>query len=488
MTSAAAPVALRAVLFATPPAAADLPVPADFPAALLPVGHATLVERLVEQLVRVGVKDIDIVVCHRPELLRRELGDGERWGAQFRWHLAKDPARPYGMLRSAPSVAAGRVLIGHADRWLDPAAITHLAAVDHLLLHLDAADAPAWTGWASLPADKLPGISTDGDERALGAALEQAGVSTEFATGGGAPLLTGSRLLMLQQQVVGGSQDAPLPLAWIPKPWGAMSPLARLHPDAEVVGPALIGPGCLVAAGARIGRHVVLSRDVVVDDGTSVRDAVILPGSYLGRELDVHDAIVNGGRIAHVALGVETVLPQSEGLAMSLDGSRAAGPSLAGRLAAAVAALVLAPVVAAATLLRRNGEPALPWTPQPVVVGLDPVTRQIAVAPLRCSRAGGSAWRRWAAHYGGLLDVVQGRRCWFGVRPRRSGEWYALSAEWQSLLASAPIGLLNAPAWSGDDGIRQEAGAAADAFYAVRRSWRENLRVARAAICSGAAG
>jgi hypothetical protein len=77
---------------------------------------------------------------------------------------------------------------------------------------------------------------------------------------------------------------------------------------------------------------------------------------------------------------------------------------------------------------------------------------------------------------------VQGRRCWFGVRPRRSGEWYALRAEWQSLLAGAPIGLLNAPAWVGDDGVRIEAGAAADAFYTVRRNWRENFRIVLATL------
>ena len=83
---------------------------------------------------------------------------------------------------------------------------------------------------------------------------------------------------------------------------------------------------------------------------------------------------------------------------------------------------------------------------------------------------------------------MQGRRCWFGVRPRRSGEWYALSPEWQSLLASAPIGLLNAPAWSAEDHVRMEAGAAADAFYVVRRNWRENIRVAFAALRAAGVG
>jgi hypothetical protein len=149
---------------------------------------------------------------------------------------------------------------------------------------------------------------------------------------------------------------------------------------------------------------------------------------------------------------------------------------------------VLAPVVAIGALAKGRDEAALPWSVRDVVVGLDASTRRVVFGPLRCPRPSTSALRRRFAHYGALLDVVQGRRRWFGVRPRRSGEWYALSPEWQSLLADAPIGLLNAPAWSSDEGIRLEAAAAADAHYIVRRNWRENVRIALAAVRQGSMG
>jgi hypothetical protein len=375
------------------------------------------------------------------------------------------------------------VLIGHADRWIAPDVLARLAGSDQLLLHLDAADALSWTGWASLPGRILQAPLPDCDRAELGAELGRRGLRAYVQDSASAtPELDAERLLQVQRAVIAGSPEAPLPAAWIPMPWGAISPQARVHPEATIVGPVLIGPGCLVAAGARVGPNAVLTRDVVVGAKTSLRDAVVLAGSYLGQGLDVHDAIVNGGRVRHLALGVETVLPQSEGLMLSLDAQRRASPSPLGRLAAAVAAVGLAPLAAAAALARRRDEPTLPWGPQPVVAGLDAATRRVTIAPLRCPRPSSSALRRALAHYGGILDVLQGRRCWFGVRPRRSGEWYALSPEWQSLLASAPIGLLNAPAWTADEGIRLEAGAAADAFYAVRRNWRENVRVAVAAL------
>jgi hypothetical protein len=480
---------LGVVLFGTPRAAADLPVPADFPAALLPMGHATLVERLVEHLVRTGLTEIDIVACDRPELLRDALGDGERWGVRLRWHLAKDPERPYAVLRSAQLSQSRRVVIGHTDRWIAPAAILRLAEDDHALLQLDGADALRWTGWASLPGAMLRSPLPNCDRRAMGEELMRRGLRPSILRESNpAPALDAQGLLDAQRSVIGGSTDAPLPAAWIPMPWGAVSPQASIHPDATIVGPALIGPGCLVAAGATVGPNTVLSRDVVVGATTSVREAVVLPGTYLGKGLELNDAIVNGGRVRHAALGVEIELPRSDGLILSLEAEPDPHPSLGGRLVAAVAATVLLPGLALAALRKPRSEPALPWRLQQVVVGLDAATRGISVAPLRCPRATTSGLRRVLAHYGGLLDVMQGRRCWFGVRPRRSGEWYALSPEWQTLLASAPIGLLNAPSWAADDGVRMEARAAADAYYAVRRNWRENIRVALAALRTVGAG
>jgi hypothetical protein len=167
---------------------------------------------------------------------------------------------------------------------------------------------------------------------------------------------------------------------------------------------------------------------------------------------------------------------------LSLDGPRGTRPSLGGRAVAVAAAVLLAPAIVAAAALRRDGERPLPWEKQRVVSGLDSTTRQVELVLLRCPRATPSRVRQLLAHFGALLDIVQGRRCWFGVRPRRRGEWYGLSPVWQSLIGNAPVGLLNAPAWTAEDGTRLEAGAAADAFFVVRRSWRENLRIAIAAL------
>lgn len=482
MSAPASAASVRAVIFATGRARDDLPVAHDTPAALLPLGHAPLVSRLVEQLARVGVTEVAIVVGERPEALRRELGQGERWGVRLHWSFARLDERPYAVLRSPALGEAERVIVGHADGWVAPRAFDALREAPVVVYARDGAGGLAWTGWASVPAGALAAVAPDSDEAAFERVLAVAcprrlvlEPSEAFRPLDAAALLRASRA------VIEGSPAAPLPAAWIPQPWGAVSPRATVHPRARVVGPALIGPGCLVDEGATVGPHAILGADVILSAGTTVRDSVVFPGSYLGRDLDLSSAIVNGARIRHVALGVETTLPASDAIALGLRAPRARRPSLAGRASAALGALLLAPLLAAAVLLRRQGERALPWSARPVVLGLDG-GRSPVLGLLRCPREADSALRGAAALVGGLLDVAQGRRGWFGVRPRQPEEWQVLDAHWRALIASAPVGLLHAPAWTGESGSRLEALAVADAFHAVRRGWRENLRLAMAAL------
>ena len=84
----------------------------------------------------------------------------------------------------------------------------------------------------------------------------------------------------------------------------------------------------------------------------------------------------------------------------------------------------------------------------------------------------------WVGRYGALLDIVQGRRCWLGLRPRRETEWFALGRDWQDLFSRTAIGLFHAPAWrEKSDYLNIEACDAADAYMAVQSTLRGRLKV-----------
>jgi hypothetical protein len=70
-----------------------------------------------------------------------------------------------------------------------------------------------------------------------------------------------------------------------------------LHPSARLIGPAYIGSGSVIGAGATVGPFASVEHNCVVDCGTTVERATILPFTYLSPGLLIRDAQVDGGEM-----------------------------------------------------------------------------------------------------------------------------------------------------------------------------------------------
>ncbi len=66
----------------------------------------------------------------------------------------------------------------------------------------------------------------------------------------------------------------------------------RIHPEAELQAPVLIGHGCSIGPGAQIGPLTVIGDNCVVEAGARVEHSVIWSGSYLGQGSRVKAGIV----------------------------------------------------------------------------------------------------------------------------------------------------------------------------------------------------
>lgn len=460
-TAAACRARVRAALFATDLVQPDVPVPAATPVALLTVGHQTVLEHLLDGLALAGVLDVDLVACDRPEALRAIVGDGNRWGLRVRWSLVQSPSRPYTALARAARACDERLIVVHADRMHAVETLKALAERDVSALDIDGDAAPGWAGCASASPARLAAIDPQVDRAALGQLLAAEGAApllvAGMSLGHAAPLLEAQRARM-RELPHGG-----VPGSWILRPWGAMSPGARVDDGALMEGPVLVGPGCWVQHGAEVGPGVVLGPNTLVSTGTHVSGTLVLADTYLGPGLDVRDAIVQGARIRHVARGVLLTLPQRDGLALPLAPAGRTGPGLPSRMAAAVLWTLVSPALAAHRMARRWQGRVPAWAKRQVVIGRDPVTRQPRTAALRVPRRHDAAGdRRWCA-LAALADIAAGHRCWWGIRPRSIGEWYALNAVWQEVLAGQPVGLLYAPVAPGTAEESAELAAVADA-------------------------
>jgi NDP-sugar pyrophosphorylase family protein len=111
---------MRAVLVATGECPDMSALTRQYPTPMLPLLNRPFIHHVVEHLVEQGVTRIDFVLSNLPEKIEGSLGDGTRWGADFRYHLARDASHPYNLLRNMDlGDNTGAILIGHADRLPD---------------------------------------------------------------------------------------------------------------------------------------------------------------------------------------------------------------------------------------------------------------------------------------------------------------------------------------------------------------------------------
>lgn len=478
---AAAP---RTVVFLTEVSDPSIPDETTRPACLLPMGWASVAERVMISCAEAGLRELDLVASDSPERLRAVLGDGGRWGLRLRWHLARDGRRPYGVLHDLLRDGGDQVLIGHAHRWIAVEPLRRLLQANAMAQVVPDANTPgegdgetAWAGWASLPARSLQDLSPEADAGELArhlcgpAALTVLPVAPHDSADPG----SAGELLALQGRELHEARLKAAPATWIRMPWGLLSPDAHVHPKARLVGPVVVGPGCVVTQGAELGPQVVLSHNVMVADGASLREALVLDNTYVSGEVHLAAAVAGGASVYHDSWGVKNHLPLRDSLLLPLDGSawRRWRPST---LARAVAWLVLglsAPLVWPALVWRRRQAPA--WQTVSVVQGVGRRDGALRLGPVRLPTLGpGAGLARWGA----VLDVAQGRRAWFGARPRTPEAWARLRPDWQTLLADIPVGVFHSPAWQDDEADDPaDLLAVADAYFAVSRGWRERLRI-----------
>ena len=106
-----------AVIVATGLCSGMEPLSERYPIPLLPLVDRPFIQHVVEFLVEGGITRFEFVLCHLPEKIERLLGDGSRWGSEFKFHLTRDPERPYEALKTMSfDNDAGPVLLAHADR------------------------------------------------------------------------------------------------------------------------------------------------------------------------------------------------------------------------------------------------------------------------------------------------------------------------------------------------------------------------------------
>ncbi|HRU04149.1 MAG TPA: NDP-sugar synthase [Candidatus Brocadiia bacterium] len=493
---------MRAIIFAASERPAMEPLSLRFPSGLLPLVDRPFVQHVVESLVEQGVNEFDFVLSHLPDKMEDLLGNGERWGARFTHHLARDADRPYSRLRVLRFSGPDEVfLLGQGDRLaaLDVREGTAPAA-PRLFCWRDG-ETWSWSGWALLRARDVDELNTGLDERAFEEALLGLGLRNGWVVETPRPLSarTFGDLLDANRRLI--SKDFPVAL-----PWGReaqegiwISRNVSLHPTARLEAPVFIGANSRVGEGAALGPGVVVGADCVLDKRCVVRDSVVFPGSYVGEALEVAEALVDKNCLVSVSAGVAVPVvddfilgniaedPIRQWLWRSLAQLWALGVFVAVGPLLAIVALWLK-LFGRRWALARKEAVRLPAPEDPLMWKTFRMWRfekreDGAPAKVEASEGISTAYHGTAlGHFAkrflpGLMNLICNDLSLVGLEPRSAEEIAALPPDWRALYLRSKAGLISEAFVEHGPKPSADAVYSAESFYSVNAGFWHDLKL-----------
>ncbi len=469
---------MRTLMIATGDAPAQDAAGERPPAFLLPLVDRPFLQHIVEYLADTGlVEKMDVVLCQLPEKVEELLGDGTRWGIRIGYHLARDCAKPYSIIKRLASEREPILLI-HGD-CLPQAALKKFAGTGAPVAFRSE---NLWTGWAVLDPVCAAAIQPNwGREEVARHVLEsakQAGAVEDCPTvlsfRTEADLITSQRtvlnkrfhgLLFYGREVQQG--------IWIGRN-------VSLHPTATLVPPVYLGENSRIGAGIRIGPNAVVVRNCILDRGTTVADSAILPGSYVGQALELDHVIVDRNRLVNVREGGQTIVRDDFILSGITQTSwRSALFGLLSRVAGVILLALTWPLILLSALWLRcfregplvRREPALrlpaaenpwEWSMFEVVTFADAKPSETVLEHF------------FTRFLPGLINVVRGELHLVGVPHRNREEVLALPSDWRILYLRSKAGLVSeALALHGTEAAKDEL-YTCEVYYSVAAGLRHD--------------
>jgi NDP-sugar pyrophosphorylase family protein len=463
--------------------------------ALLPLGDRPTLQHIVESLVTQGITRIEIIAGHGPERVENLLGNGDRWGCSFRYHLAAQHDCPYRSLKVISGLNSEPWILIHAERFpcveFSPRS-TEMAALYYGSFLPVTGSAPpesSWGGTVVMPPMEITDEFANFTPEALSVYLEDrlqtnsaAAITTEEwidVSSPGRILDSQSRLLdkKLHGLLLSGAERQSG--IWIARN-------ATIHPSVRLTAPLYVGANTRLSKGVRVGPYAVIGPDCIVDSNTMIDNSLIFKDSYVGEGLEVHKSIVAHNLLVNVRLDASVDIsedfllgrlerPQPTRLPIKIIQSSIALGMI----------LVLLPVILLAWLYYALFQKISFTTMNAVCLPAE--EKSTGYETFALPAIGADAWTidrpaGWTAFtrqfLPGLFAVACCRLSLVGLPPRNPQQVASLNEDWRKIYLEGRAGLITEVAVASQEGGDEMHRYLADAYYLVKRGLVYNFRLA----------
>lgn len=338
------------------------PLTATVPKPVVPLVDRPFVVFMLDWLRRHGVDDVVISCGFMASGVRNVLGDGSAYGMRLRYVEEPRPLGTGGAIKFAQPLLDERVLVLNGDVLTDIDLTTQLAEHERhgalVTLALIAVDDPSAYGLVRRNADggvreflekpspdqidtnlvnagayvlersvldAIPADRTVSVEREVFPTLVENGLYGYESHGYWLDIGTPERYLQATHDILDGAVQTSVPDTFDSRNVSIADSAEVLG---RVVGPALVGPGARIAAGALVTGRTVLGRNVEIGPGAHVDGAVVLDGAVVGEQATVSHAIVGPGAHVGARCRIDKGVVLGEGVVLGAENHLTAGARL----------------------------------------------------------------------------------------------------------------------------------------------------------------
>jgi mannose-1-phosphate guanylyltransferase / phosphomannomutase len=303
--------AMKAVLFATRMVPALALLTDESCVALLSVVCKPLIVHTIESLAMAGLNDVIVIVSSHANAVKAALGDGSSWGMRFEYVFATGEEGDEETVERIRARLGDEYLLVRGEmlrtpiiaEFLERSQLNSARLLIATIGKVDAGVRRIKCRTSLREKDLNEAVNPD-------ARMEDQD-EIEFPQG---------RLSLLESLAPFHRANLDILAGHFPGiiiPGREIAPMVRVgrrtkfSKGAIKASPIIIGARCSIADNAEFGPEVVISNDVVVDDRVVIRSSVIMPNTYLGKLVEVSNAIVTGDRLIHIDTGTSTTVVDS---------------------------------------------------------------------------------------------------------------------------------------------------------------------------------
>lgn len=463
---------MRAVIIAPGQSANMSLINEYYPTSMIPFLGKPFLQHIVECIISLGIKKFDFVLSHLPQKIEDFFGNGERWGCEFTFHLAKSVDNIYQTLNIINFAAEEKsVLLAHGMY------LPRIEKHEEGVYFIKNGDTKKWCGWGWIATDKLETVAQlNNDDHSQHTMCE---VSEYLAIDSYANLLSSV------QKVLNKDFDSLLLNANEIEPGVWLSRNVLLPSSATVKPPVYIGENCRFDQNVKINGNVVVEEGCIIEQKSTLENAVIFPKSYVGEALDLKNVIVDKNRLINTEFGAEIEVVDDFILGNLNDKAlKKTLQNAFSRTLAMVLFMVFLPIfilsVICLKLFRRgatffhNDYVVLPakrdvnlWQSKKFLSFCEK-ERVNNLSPLR---------HFFLVFVPGLWNVACGKMHFVGVPPRNKEEIENLPQDWRSLYIGSKTGIITEQYVKSLANTHEDL-YASESFYAVSSGFQHDLRIA----------